>query len=90
MPARMAHRFARDISNGPSFLSFLNSSGAFAWHCEGVVRSGALLEDMAVWEQVTRLVAVKISSFRLLFGILKRSAIVRCFVHVRPSMTGDR
>ena len=71
MPARIAHRFARDISNGPSFSFFLNSSEfrVLVWHCEGVVGSGALLEDMAVWEQVTRLVAVKVGRFQLSFGI---------------------
>ena len=71
MPARIAHRFARDISNGPSFSFFLNSSEfrVLVRYCEGVVGSGALLEDMAVWEQVTRLVAAKIGRFQLSFGI---------------------
>ena len=50
MPTKIAYRFERDISNGPSFLSFLVSSSfcALVWPCEGVVRSGFLSEDMAV------------------------------------------
>ena len=51
MPARIAYRFERDISNGPSLPSLFISPPfcVFAWGCEGVVRSGSLSEDMAVW-----------------------------------------
>lgn len=54
IPPKIAHRFAGDISNGPSFFSFLSSSKfwTFAWCCEGVARSVSLSEDMVVWEQV--------------------------------------
>lgn len=66
MPAKMAHRFERDISSGPS-LSFLTSSKyfAFGWHFGGVARSGSLSKDMAVWEQVAGLAVASPQAIKL-------------------------
>ena len=50
IPLKIAHRFERDISSGPSFSSPLppSRSCTFAWSCEGVGRSGSLSDDMTV------------------------------------------
>ena len=64
IPAKIARRFERDISSGPTTLSFPTSSTfcTFAWYCEGVGRSESLSEDMAVGGQRVARLAVGLRS----------------------------
>ena len=85
MPPKIAHRFERDISNGPRAFTSLTSSRfcPFAWCCEGVTRSGSLSDDMGVWEQVTRLVTSRATVFVQVWSILSNEIKMNGTLEIR-------